>query len=454
MNKRVFILLFLSLIIFLPSCQDDSEQILEVFHSDLNLASKAGEINIYVKSNIDYTININSDSIWLQHTDTYQDQYHRLTFSYDQNKVLEDRRATITLYNKAGKYKSLDVTQSGIENILFESICKNYTVSAFGDSIEFFAFHDIKFDYRIEAEGDWISSKNEKTIEFNSIIFSCKENETTESRSAKIYFNTLDAGRSDTITIYQDSKSLYAASIKSFIISKNDNFDQLVNDIHCEIDQQRKYIKAFIPYSIDNFCFIPQIYFEGKTLYFTNEKGEKIYVNDDKVFEQAVDFSTLPIFTVVNYKGEEVNYEVFIAYNNNIPVLSIVTENRTPVIEKKEYINGYFHMEGFSHFSNTEGEMRVRGRGNSTWTLPKKPYRLKLDKKQMMGNMPADKDWALLANYTDRTSLRNNVAFKIASLTNLEYTPRMQFCDFYFNGEYLGIYALTRSEERRVGKEC
>ncbi len=63
----------------------------------------------------------------------------------------------------------------------------------------------------------------------------------------------------------------------------------------------------------------------------------------------------------------------------------------------------------------------------------------------------------MLANYTDRTSLRNNIAFKLASLTDLEYTPRMFFCDVYSNGDYIGIYNLTEhlkvsAERINIGK--
>ena len=46
--------------------------------------------------------------------------------------------------------------------------------------------------------------------------------------------------------------------------------------------------------------------------------------------------------------------------------------------------------------------MKIRGRGNSTWSyFPKKPYRIKLDEKSEVLGLKSDKDWIVLANYND-----------------------------------------------------
>ena len=51
------------------------------------------------------------------------------------------------------------------------------------------------------------------------------------------------------------------------------------------------------------------------------------------------------------------------------------------------------------------GGAKIKGRGNSTWNYPKKPYALKLDKDASLLGMPAGKRWDLLANYIDRTEI-------------------------------------------------
>lgn len=89
-----------------------------------------------------------------------------------------------------------------------------------------------------------------------------------------------------------------------------------------------------------------------------------------------------------------------------------------------------------------EGKTGIRGRGNSTWNYPKKPYALKFDEKAEVLGMPKHKRWVLLANWMDRTIMRNAVSFKLSSMTELEYTPRGQFVELYLNGIHRGNYYL------------
>ena len=98
-----------------------------------------------------------------------------------------------------------------------------------------------------------------------------------------------------------------------------------------------------------------------------------------------------------------------------------------------------------------EGKMRIRGRGNTTWDMPKKPYRLKLDDHTKLLGMKGNKDWVLLANYSDKTLLRNIVAMEISRLCNLPWTPHMRTVELYLNGSYQGSYVLCQHKE--VAKE-
>ena len=97
-----------------------------------------------------------------------------------------------------------------------------------------------------------------------------------------------------------------------------------------------------------------------------------------------------------------------------------------------------------------EGEMGIRGRGNSTWGYPKKPYAIKLDSKAEILGMPKHKRWVLLANWLDRTILRNCCSFELASRSGLAYTPRGQFVEVFINGKHNGNYFLC--EQIKVDK--
>lgn len=94
----------------------------------------------------------------------------------------------------------------------------------------------------------------------------------------------------------------------------------------------------------------------------------------------------------------------------------------------------------------------MKGRGNTTWSnYPKKPYALKLKEKANLVGTGKTRHWVLLANWMDRTLLRNQVAFEAARRTSLEWTPSGESVELYMNDpdngeegefEYRGIYWL------------
>ena len=96
----------------------------------------------------------------------------------------------------------------------------------------------------------------------------------------------------------------------------------------------------------------------------------------------------------------------------------------------------------------------IRGRGNSTWGLQKKPYRIKFAKKtRFLGPNHANaKKWTLLANHADKTLMRNALASYIGDLCGQTFTPAAQFVDLTLNGNYLGCYQLSDQVDVRKGR--
>lgn len=101
-----------------------------------------------------------------------------------------------------------------------------------------------------------------------------------------------------------------------------------------------------------------------------------------------------------------------------------------------------------------EGDLaEIKGRGNSTWALAKRPYQIKTKKKvNLVGgdDSNASKKWVLLANYTDATLLRNYIALNVAQELGLADTPECKSVDLYYDGSYRGTYLLAEKVE--VGK--
>ena len=134
-----------------------------------------------------------------------------------------------------------------------------------------------------------------------------------------------------------------------------------------------------------------------------------------------------------------------------VPTIYINTENGVGVTSKDDYVNAYVTVRGAENEEDniTEVLTEIKGRGNSTWGMAKKPYRLKFDKKiKFLGNEAKEKNWVLLANYADKTLMRNALAFETArNMMNFGFTPSVTFVDVVLNGENLGSYMLTDQVE-------
>lgn len=135
------------------------------------------------------------------------------------------------------------------------------------------------------------------------------------------------------------------------------------------------------------------------------------------------------------------------AYNHytDLPTIHINTTNSAPINSKVTYVTGTISVVSpVDTEVMTDVPMQIRGRGNSTWGLPKKPYKIKLDNKANLLSMKAKaKDWVLLANYGDKSLIRNAVAFEIGSYLGMPFTPSVRFVDLAINGNYVGNYMLT-----------
>lgn len=138
--------------------------------------------------------------------------------------------------------------------------------------------------------------------------------------------------------------------------------------------------------------------------------------------------------------------------NTGLPVVVLDTPGSAPIVSKEDWMDGaaitIYNADGSVDY---EGGLSVKGRGNSTWTqFPKKPYALKLDAKGEVLGMKKHKRWCLLANWMDRTLIRNDVAFEIARRTGLAWTPSGKFVELVLNGEHMGNYYLC--EQIKVDK--
>ena len=120
---------------------------------------------------------------------------------------------------------------------------------------------------------------------------------------------------------------------------------------------------------------------------------------------------------------------------------------------KKEDASCVFCMTDTMLHTFSDNNAKIKLRGNSTAEFPKRPFTLKLSKNSSLCGMPEAKKWVLLANYFDKTMLRNALAFKMSEDSKLTWTPHFRFVELYYNGVHNGTYQLCEKVEvnnRRV----
>lgn len=150
--------------------------------------------------------------------------------------------------------------------------------------------------------------------------------------------------------------------------------------------------------------------------------------------------------TTVDGKTENVGIASIdsIVMGTNIPTMYIDIAGGAEVVEKDRYLNAVISVKGWEGYPDFEAtDVTIKGRGNSTWNMDKKPYRLKFSKKQTLCGMTKAKNYALIANHIDCTLMRNVMALKLGQMLGLEYTNHFVPVNLVMNGTYRGQYLLT-----------
>lgn len=145
--------------------------------------------------------------------------------------------------------------------------------------------------------------------------------------------------------------------------------------------------------------------------------------------------------------------------STNIPLFVIDTKGKQIFDEPKikADLKIIYHENKHSKPTDTaniyHGNIGIEIRGKYSASLPQKPYgfetRDSLDRNLDVSlfHLPEENDWILLANYNDKTFMRNTLSFELFRKMG-HYAPRTQFCEVMVNGQYKGIYILTEKIKR------
>ena len=136
---------------------------------------------------------------------------------------------------------------------------------------------------------------------------------------------------------------------------------------------------------------------------------------------------------------------------SKLPVLYLSTDDGATPSAEKEPHDGQMFAQGNDEWKSLyDGKMEIKVRGNSTKNYPKKPWKVKLDKKTEMFGIPKSKHWVLLANYNDESMLRNKLASDFANDIGV-LGMKSTWVECVLNGEWQGTYQFC--EHVRIAKD-
>lgn len=211
----------------------------------------------------------------------------------------------------------------------------------------------------------------------------------------------------------------------------------------------------------------------GKTMTLSTTYGDGSREGEDGVVsfrwyrgDWKGDYEATPIAEGASYTPAEGDLEHFLKgvvvvdgvellesaiWLSKLPVVYIDTADGADLAAKTDEKDATVRIQGNAAFKQQyAGGASVKGRGNSTWGMPKKPYKMKLEKKTDLFGFGKNKHWVLLANYIDVSSMRNKTAYDMSGEFGLTFQAST-WVQVVFNGRFDGTYQF--GEHVRVGSD-
>lgn len=253
--------------------------------------------------------------------------------------------------------------------------------------------------------------------------------------NTKVMANTTLLSTNDKVTNYQSGITYYF------------QLDNIKQDVNIKIEDCLKL--TWYTYKLDD-----QTYYQHSAYADLNISTSKIgnrflgwsleENNPDKII-------SLPYLNTTD-QNEITLYAIYQLDNQNldIPFISIKTNGKE--IEKDNYIEVDISLSEKGY--TITNSCYIRYRGNSTYTYPKKPYRIKFNNDTSLFGSSKYKDWVLLADYLDPSLIRNYTAFSLANYAkNLDFKHTLKHVELEIDGIYQGVYFLTdQIEESKNGR--
>ena len=341
-------------------------------------------------------------------------------------------------------------------------------------------------DVTVESSADWCtySLMHDAAVNpYGSLKIIVEANQSVDVRTAEV---VLSAAECDPVTIEvtQDHRVLSSEKELNTISLKKAKNSGLAKDVTFSFDSKTntfsaKYLKWIEGSNPE--MLVPEFDMEGVSVMVNGQEVE----SGKTALSFAEDFT----ISIAAEDGSVIEYKVTFncpQINTELPVLHMKPDYL--INSKDNYVQTYIELYDKTPESTGEGwwdsaekgKIEMRGRGNSTWGLPKKPFRMKFTEKfSPIGlNHAKEKSWVILAQDMDKSLLRTHLAFEYSRVLfnpsenyhhekAVLFTPCSKFINVYLtgqyydsstgrtktmDGEYLGVYQMSDQVQRADGR--
>lgn len=177
------------------------------------------------------------------------------------------------------------------------------------------------------------------------------------------------------------------------------------------------------------------------------------------VFMRKTTFFIILFLFFQAVKAQTVNFT-----SSNLPIIVINTNGQTIVDEPKVsadmgiIFNAGGARNNLSDIPNHyNGKVGIEIRGQSSQMFPMKSYTIELwdaagaaQDKSLFG-LPKESDWVLYAPFTDKTLMRNFLAYTMSREMG-HWAANCRFVELMLNGDYKGVYVFMEKIKRGSGR--
>ncbi len=208
-------------------------------------------------------------------------------------------------------------------------------------------------------------------------------------------------------------------------------------------------ITAVVPAGLDLSAIIPTFSFTGTEVY----AGSTLVASG----VTALDLTDSVTLTAKTDSGSHDVTVTVQPLDTGLPSMAVTLENYAGAdsIDHDIYSKATFYLGGgdptvCDYAAETPQLVTgtIKGRGNSSWLLDdKKSYTVKLDEKAKLLDLSNSRNWALVANFEDKSLLRNVIAEYFAEAAGIPYVMHHRPVDMWIDGQYWGTYNLAEKIE-------